>query len=316
MPRAPRIHVDEGLYFVTTRCDHSGTLFNDDTDRAQYIDLLGKYKSQYSFKLFSYMLMVNLVHLLVQLEKDTTISEVMHVINSTYTKYFNGRYEKRGHLFQQRFGAVLAEKDTYLADLTRYIHLLPVKSHLAQKPEDYRWSSCRVYFGAMGEKTLDIKDDSKEVLSRFGTIPDAQLKGYANFLNSMNSELLEQMRKRIERARILGSKEFVDQIKNKEKEDTKQKEKEWTESRPHKVFMVAGGAMLAILILFTIYFYRANLGLKGILEQNRTTYGEQLRQEKKKMKNDLQEKYKTEMVSYDAMKKKLENENKPENELK
>ena len=118
MPRPPRIHIEEGLYFITTTGEHGRELFRDESDHEKYRGLLLKYKKQYKFILFAYILMPTYVHLLIELAPGTTISEIMHVINSTYTKYFNGRYERRGHLFQGRFGAVVVEKEKDLSEST------------------------------------------------------------------------------------------------------------------------------------------------------------------------------------------------------
>ncbi len=75
------------------------------------------------------------------------LSRIMQKISFRYTQWINWRYKRSGHLFQGRFKAVLVNADTYLSELTRYIHLNPVQAHLVQSPEEYQWSSHRAYLG-------------------------------------------------------------------------------------------------------------------------------------------------------------------------
>lgn len=320
MPRPPRIHIEEGLYFVTTRGDHGGKIFKDDADRQRYLKLLAKYKAQYRFRLFSYALLSTYVHLLIELARGTTISEIMHAINSTYTKYFNGRYEKRGHLFEERFKAIVVEKDVYLIELTRYIHLEPVRADLVEHPEDYRGSSYQCYIEMRKEDPLGVKKDAEEVLKRFSPNPEEGLRLYREFVGSAEENKLEQLKKKLQKSRMLGSKEFVEEVKEKIKEEElKEKEEEkkaWIASGAHKVFLIAGSLAILVLSVITVYFYRTNLGLEHVLQKKETEFGEKLSAEQEKLREDLEEKYRADMVSYEVMSKRLEIEKKKAEELK
>lgn len=64
-----------------------------------------------------------------------------------YTTYFNVKRKRVGHLFQGRFKAILVEADEYAAELSRYIHLNPIRAGMASKPEEYPWSSYHAYVG-------------------------------------------------------------------------------------------------------------------------------------------------------------------------
>ncbi|RKY42001.1 MAG: hypothetical protein DRP85_04350 [Candidatus Makaraimicrobium thalassicum] len=314
MPRAPRIHIEEGLYLITTRGDHGGKLFKDDADRYQYLDLLAKYREQYRFKAFSYVLMPAFVHLLIELAGHTTISEIMHVIDSTYTKYFNGRYERHGHLFQERFRAVVVEKEPHLAELTRYIHLVPVKAGPVDRPEDYEWTSCRYYLEKAGKDPLEVSDAAKEVLKRFSSDPDEQVKLYREFLGSLGDDKFKLLGRKLQRTSVFGSKAFVEEVKKEAAEEAlKEKEEEdkaWVASRAHKVFILAGGLAVIILSIAAIYAYRKNLGLENLLQKKEAEFGEKLSVEQTKLRRDLEEKYKADMVSYKAAVKRLEIEKK------
>ena len=327
MPRQPRIHIEQGLYFITTRGDHGGELFKDEADYSEYLHLLAKYKAQYRFRLFSYGLLSTYLHLLIELAKETTISEIMHVINSSYTRYFNGRYEKRGHLFQERFKAVVVEKDSYLVELTRYVHLLPVTAHLADNPEAYKWTSYQDYLEMRAEDPLGVKNDAKEVLGRLS--PDApnrdeQIRLYREFVQAAEKEKLEQLRKKLQRSRVPGSKEFAEGVKAKVKKEAvkeqKEEQKAWVASGAHKVFLIAGGLAIIGLSVLTVHAYRANMGLKrgfeDMMQRKENEFNEELSAEQEKLRENLEERYRADMVSYEATRKRLEAEQKKAEELK
>lgn len=202
MPRAPRIHVEEGLYFITTVGDHGRELFKDDSDRRQYIEFLGKYKEQYQFQLYSYVLMASFVHLLIELGRGSTVSDIMHDINTTYTKYFNSRYERRGHLFRGRFRALAVEKDRYLASLTRYIHLVP-------GTDNYLWSSYAAYVMEDTSGFVDVGD----VLRAFSMDREEAGRLYIEFMGRAHGYEMEMLRKKLSRGNFLGSKEFIENAK-------------------------------------------------------------------------------------------------------
>ena len=309
----PRICIKGGLYFITTRVDLKQGLFKDDEDRKQYVDLLAKYKKEYKFKLFAYVLLPNLTHLLIEPADGTTISDIMHVINSTYTKYFNSRYGRHGHVFQGRFKACIAERNLYLKELVRYIHVLPVNSGLANKPDNYDWSSYRVSVDA-AEDTVKIKSDFEEVLQDFLGTHQEQIRQHVEFTQSAGKDILEHLKKKVQSSSILGSKTFTENVKERlkddEREEIKENEKAWIGSRSHKVFMILGSVLVLILTGITVYLYRANLGLvinfENKLEQRETELVKKLEKEKEKIAQDLGEKHEADKVSFKAMVKRLE----------
>jgi len=88
------------------------------------------------------MLMSN--HLLLE-TPNSDVSRILHYINGSYTNYINRRKKRSGHLFQGRFKAVLVDVDSYFLELSRYLHLNPVRARMVTKPEDYPYSSYRSY---------------------------------------------------------------------------------------------------------------------------------------------------------------------------
>lgn len=323
MPRLPRIHIEEGLYFITATGDHGEKLFKDDADREQYLEFLARYKEQYRFKLFSYALMVTYVHLLIELGKETTISDIMRDINTNYTKYFNGRHQRGGHLFAERFKARLVQKESYLLELTRYIHLVPKMAHAVDRPGNYKWSSYQYYLNPHPGGVQGVGVNVKEVLARFSSQPQEQASLYRQFMEQADEDRLGRWGKRLQRSGMLGSKEFAEEIKERLKEDAlkerKEKQLAGVSSRAHRAFIVAGSAAALILVIFVVYFYRANLGLKerfdNIAQKKEAEFSQQLSREQQRLKRSLEEKHRADKVSYQAMSKRLEIEKQKSQEL-
>lgn len=212
MSRTPRIYFDGALYHVTSRGDHREEIFRDDIDCEEYLQLLGKYKNQYRFKLFCFVLMPNHVHLLVEPAPGTTISEIMHDINSTYTKFFNRRHKRIGHLFQERFYAIIVDKDTYLMELTRYIHLNPVRARMIDRPERYRWSSYPAYLKIVPRTIFEV--DSEEVLGLISAEEkEERVRLYREFVESVREREVEELREKLRTNSLLGSNEFVQRLR-------------------------------------------------------------------------------------------------------
>ena len=87
--------------FITSR-HYTGNqrqnLFHDDKDREFYLGRLEQYRKRYRFTIYAYVLMSNHVHLLIETGK-TPLSKIMQGLQFSYTRYFNRRYRKIGHLF-------------------------------------------------------------------------------------------------------------------------------------------------------------------------------------------------------------------------
>ena len=123
------------------------SIFLDETDYQQYLEILNKYKKKYIFYLYNFVLMPNHVHLL--LKADTDLSCLMHGINLSYAQYFKKRYNHVGHFWQDRFKSYIVEDDTYLLTVARYIERNPLRANLIKNLREYKYSSYNFY--AYGE---------------------------------------------------------------------------------------------------------------------------------------------------------------------
>lgn len=262
MPRLPRIYIEGAVYFVTCRGEHSQEIFKDIKDYTMFLELLKKYKEQYDIKIFAYMLMPTHLHLLVEMskpskpdtevQKSQEISDFMHNLNNAYTKYFNSRYERRGHLFRERFKAALVEKESYLLKMTVYLHLNPVRLNLVSDPVKYPYSSLSSYLNnEVIAGTLDLRQEVDEVLHFLGD------KSYADFMKEMTEEEGEFIHKRLQRGGILGSSAFEDRVRSGVESYQSQSRNNLTGANParYRIFVTAAGTLLILLSSGAVLFY-------------------------------------------------------------
>lgn len=141
--RKQRIYYPGAVYHAIARGNNKEDIFYDSRDKNKYLQLLTKYKEKYGFELFAYVLMNNHIHLMVRVN-DHSLSKIMQGIQLTYTQYFNYRYSRVGHVFEQRYKAFICEKYAYLMKLICYIHQNPVRAHMSEGI-NYLWSSHRHY---------------------------------------------------------------------------------------------------------------------------------------------------------------------------
>jgi hypothetical protein len=131
----------------------------------------------------------------------------MRDINGHYTIYFNNRYKRVGHLFQGRYKAILVDKDKYLLELSRYLHLNPVRAGIVKIPEKYEFSSMSQYIGQEAAKKW-LKTDF--VLSQFGDGIKNQV-AYRDFVYE-GINIKETWQDKVYAGSILGSDTFIQQM--------------------------------------------------------------------------------------------------------
>jgi len=141
MPRAARITEENGCYHIITRGNQKQSVFMDERDYAKYLDILLKYKKYYKFKLYCFCLMPNHVHIIIEVKNPSMLNKIMRGLNLSYTLYFNFKYKKVGHLWQDRFKSKMIQKDYYLLECINYIESNPLRASLTSRIAEYPWSS-------------------------------------------------------------------------------------------------------------------------------------------------------------------------------
>lgn len=162
MARKERIWYPGAIYHIIIRGIRRSAIFMDERDYKVYLDLLEMIRKKYPFILYSYCLMTNHVHL--QLETiDDEIWIIMREVNRNYAKYFNKKYNFTGSLYDSRYKSEIIENDEYNLQVSRYIHLNPVKANMVYEALEYRWSSYSAYLNA----DIDSIIDEEKILSYF-----------------------------------------------------------------------------------------------------------------------------------------------------
>ncbi len=140
MARALREEYKGGIYHVIARGNNKEYIFRESIDKGYFIKQMKECSAAMGYRVYGYVLMDNHYHIIVQ-TLDKKLQEVMHQINNKYSKYFNGKYKRVGHVFQGRYKAVSVQDERYLLKLLRYVHQNPVRARICKKVEDYKWSS-------------------------------------------------------------------------------------------------------------------------------------------------------------------------------
>ena len=144
MPRAAREKSQSETYHIMLRGINQQQIFEDEEDYQKFIEIVKTYQAISEYKVFAYCLMGNHIHLLMEFGKEP-IEQVFKRIGSKYVYWYNVKYQRKGHLFQDRFKSEPVDDDNYFLTVIRYIHQNPVKAGLCKKVEDYKYSSYNEY---------------------------------------------------------------------------------------------------------------------------------------------------------------------------
>lgn len=147
MARVARQESPSGIYHVIARGAGRRILFEDDEDRVFFLEKLSHYRGKHDASIFAWCLMENHVHILTKCELSS-LSKLMSSLNTSFARYYNGRYGHVGPVFQDRFKSCPVDSDAYLMELIRYIHLNPQHAGISTY-NAYPWSSYREYVGGM-----------------------------------------------------------------------------------------------------------------------------------------------------------------------
>jgi len=217
MARPLRVQYLGAVYHITCRGNERRAIFKEDNDRQAFLDILANSLNIYTVKLFSYVLMENHFHMLVETPLGN-LGAFMRHFNITYTSYYNRKYKRSGHLYQGRYKSILVDKESYLSVLSRYIHLNLVKMKEMEKKsrgervkylKKYPWSSLPGY---LDEKNKEEFIDYSMVLEEFGGDSEKGRKAYEKRIFADLSDGIEINCKIIGQS-ILGNDRFIKWVK-------------------------------------------------------------------------------------------------------
>ncbi|MGM9972695.1 MAG: transposase [Clostridiaceae bacterium] len=162
MTRKPRLEFQGAIYHVFQRGNNREHIFRDPVEKGYFLKQIKEHMAIYNYELFAYVIMDNHYHMIIR-TNEAALSKVMHRINNTYSKFYNYRRERTGHVFEERYNSKVVDDHAYLIWLLRYIHRNPVRANMCDAVSKYRWSSD--FFYRRGIKSFVNIDLMLKILS-------------------------------------------------------------------------------------------------------------------------------------------------------
>jgi putative transposase len=237
MSRPLRIERPGGWYHITARGNERRPIFRDNRDRAHFCNLLAELVGRFQVRLHAFVLMDNHYHLIIELT-EPNLSRTGQWLNVSYSVWFNRRHARSGHLFQGRFKSVVVDPIQWGLELSRYVHLNPVRvGRLGLGKEDrqklkvgnsdapdrrevkvrlarlrrYRWSSYRAYAG-LGKQPEWL--ECKPILELGGGKKEERMRHYREYVESAIREGLEESPwEQLQDQVVLGGEQFLQKLR-------------------------------------------------------------------------------------------------------
>jgi REP element-mobilizing transposase RayT len=179
-------------------------VFLENRDYEAFLNTLSQLHDRWRVEVFAYCLMGNHYHVCLR-TPEANLSRVMRHLDGLYTQRFNRLHRRDGALFRGRYKAIVVDKDTYLTQVVRYIHLNPLGDGLVREPQAYRWSSHRLY---LRPKTIPKWLRIEEVMADFNNTA-----GFHEFVLEGNERALEKFYKTERKSPVLGSEGFRERVR-------------------------------------------------------------------------------------------------------
>ncbi len=243
MPRQARLDAPGTLHHIILRGIEKCDIFNDEMDKNNFIERMGRLAMETKTVIYAWTLMTNHVHILLR-SSDYGLSRYMRRLLTGYAIYFNRRHNRHGHLFQNRYKSIVCEEEPYFLELVRYIHLNPLRAKIVGSTkalEDYAWSGHRILTGKVNNDWQDrdyvlgyFYSKEKEAISLYRKfVEDGAAKGNrpelvgGGLIRSMGGwSSVKASRKdgigAVGDERILGNSDFVEILLKEAEEKVKQ----------------------------------------------------------------------------------------------
>ncbi len=216
MARALRIEFPGAVYHVTSRGDRQEAIFLDDEDRQSLLRLVAQAMDRFAATVVAYCLMGNHYHFVIRTQQ-ANLARLMRHVNAGYSQAFNRRHGIVGHLFQDRYKAIVVDRDAYLLELCRYVELNPVRAGMVASAGDWIWSSYRAHVGIVESPVWldvdvmhghllgrDVRDDKER---RRGQTQYAALVAAGRDVKLWDRSLRQEI--------FLGDEKFVEEIQRR-----------------------------------------------------------------------------------------------------
>ena len=204
MGRPWREEYKGGIYHVISRGNNKEFIFKESIDKGYFIKQIKETVEGMGYQVFGFVLMDNHYHIIIQI-LDKKLQSIMHQINNKYSKYFNSKYKRVGHVFQGRYKAILVQDERYLIGLLRYVHQNPVEAHICKTVDEYKWSSDIFYRKSIKgfvsiDIALDMLDENRKEANR-----------------KYKEQMLEKVEEDYEKIKVIGDEAYQLMCSSKKK---------------------------------------------------------------------------------------------------
>ncbi len=194
MSRPKREWYPGATYHVMSRGNRRTVLFKDASDYMNFLECIERARELYPFKLHSLCLMTNHFHMAIETQ-NIELWKIMQRILHPYSMDFNHKYNFTGHLFESRYTSCIVEDERYFLEVSRYIHLNPVKAQMVRDPLDYEYSSYGKFVSDREAKKKSTKliDDLVETDRVLGAFNNNSHEQYRMFVEGKISHAEQEM---------------------------------------------------------------------------------------------------------------------------
>lgn len=199
MPRQARRVSNNGIYHIILRGNNQQQIFEDPDDYLKFIEILKECKKISEYQIFAFCLMGNHIHLLIKPTKEN-LEKILKRIGIRYVYWYNRKYNRVGHLFQDRFKSESVDADRYFLTVLRYIHQNPVKAGISNI--NYKFSSYNDYIRMTHEELTDV-DFLFDMINR---------KNFIAFNNVLNDDACMEYKSQNFRMNDEKAKEIITDI--------------------------------------------------------------------------------------------------------
>lgn len=204
MGRLPRIEGKALVYFVSSKGRNGQKIFRDDQDKIFFRNLLEQQKIKGKLTFHAYVLLPELYACILETSRNNFVQS-MHRIHSGYANYFNRRHHCRNKLFHDRYRCFVIDRARHFSEVSRYLHLLPVKTKAVKSPHLYSWSSLPGY--TYKNKQEDWISYSP-ILNSFDKNEPRAIANYHKYINEGLERKIASPFEKLKKTTILGSDDF------------------------------------------------------------------------------------------------------------
>lgn len=214
MPRQARVIVPGLPHHIVQRGHNRNAVFVESRDYEYYLANLAEWKSELGLRVFSYCLMTNHVHLVVEAgDEPGCVGKLMKRLAGRQTRFVNKMERRTGSLWESRYKISPIDTDAYLLQCCRYVELNPVKAGMTAKPEEYEWSSYRAAVGEVECEWLDVSP----VYESLGADYQERARRYRGFVNDGEAACQEAtfIKTAVERNQLTGDSKFIAEVERR-----------------------------------------------------------------------------------------------------